>query len=154
MQRDRSFLLTAIAVFVLATMQTVAANAEPTPEAVEFFEKRIRPVLVEQCYECHSAESGKARGGLKVDSRDALVRGGDSGPSVVAKSLDKSVLYQALLYHDDGWQMPPKGKLPQSTIDDFRRWILMGAPDPRITAINPNAASEIDIEAGRQFWAY
>ncbi len=123
-------------------------------EDVRFFESKIRPVLVKHCYECHSNESGKARGGLKVDSRDALQRGGDSGPAVVGKSLDESKLYQALLYHDDGWQMPPKGKLPQATIDDFRRWILMGAPDPRVTAINPNVASAIDIEAGRKFWAY
>jgi hypothetical protein len=63
---------------------------------------KIRPVLVKNCYECHSTESGKARGGLKVDSRDALQRGGDSGPAVVAKSLEESKLYQALLYHDDG----------------------------------------------------
>jgi cytochrome c553 len=123
-------------------------------EDVRFFESKIRPVLVKNCYECHSAESGKARGGLKVDSRDALLRGGDSGPAVIAKSLEESELYQALLYHDDGWQMPPKGKLPQATIDDFGRWILMGAPDPRVTAINPDVASVIDIEAGRQFWAY
>jgi cytochrome c553 len=123
-------------------------------EDVRFFESKIRPVLVKHCYECHSSESGKARGGLKVDSRDSLQRGGDSGPAVVAKSLGESELYQALLYHDDGLQMPPKGKLPQSTIDDFRRWILMGAPDPRVTTINPNVASAIDIEAGRQFWAY
>jgi len=121
---------------------------------VRFFESKIRPVLIKHCYECHSTESGKARGGLKVDSRDALQRGGDSGPAVVAKSLEESELYQALLYHDDGWQMPPKGKLPQATIDDFRRWILMGAPDPRVAAINPEVASEINIEAGRQFWAY
>lgn len=119
-----------------------------------FFESKIRPVLVKHCYECHSSESGKARGGLKVDSREALQSGGDSGAAVVAKSLNESELYQALLYHDDGLQMPPKGKLPQTTIDDFRRWILMGAPDTRVTAINPNVASAIDIEAGRQFWAY
>lgn len=126
----------------------------PAAEGVRFFESKIRPALVTHCYECHSTESGKVRGGLKVDSRDALLRGGDSGPAVVAKSPEESVLYQALLYHDDGWQMPPKGKLPQATIDDFRRWILMGAPDPRITEVNPDVATAIDIEAGRQFWAY
>lgn len=121
---------------------------------IRFFESKIRPVLVRHCYECHSGQSGKARGGLRVDSREALQRGGDSGPAVVARSLEESGLYQALLYHDDGWQMPPKGKLPQATIEDFRRWILMGAPDPRVTGVSPNVASEIDIEAGRQYWAY
>jgi cytochrome c553 len=132
----------------------LSQNQLSAQDDVRFFESKIRPVLVKHCYECHSSESGKARGGLKVDSQDGLQRGGDSGPAVVAKSLDRSELYQALLYHDDGLQMPPKGKLPQATIEDFRRWILMGAPDPRVTAINPNVASEIDIEAGRQFWAY
>jgi hypothetical protein len=123
-------------------------------EDVRFFESKIRPVLVKHCYGCHSTESGKVRGGLKVDSRDALQRGGDSGPAVVTKSLEESKLYQALLYHEDGLQMPPKGKLPQATIDNFRQWILMGASDPRVTAIIPNVASAIDIEAGRKFWAY
>lgn len=132
----------------------LSPNQLHAQEEVQFFESKIRPVLVKHCYECHSSESGKTRGGLKVDSRDALQRGGDSGPAVVSKSLEESNLYQAMLYHDDGLQMPPKGKLPQATIDDFRRWILLGAPDPRVTAINPKVASAIDIEAGRQFWSY
>lgn len=141
---------------ILISLSWLVPSQSPilAQDDVRFFESKIRPVLVKHCYECHSTESGKARGGLKVDTRDALLRGGDSGPAVVAKSIDKSELYQALLYHDDGWQMPPKGKLPQSTIDDFRQWILMGAPDPRTTAINPDVSSEIDIESGRQFWAY
>ncbi len=133
-------------------------SASPHPlsgqEDMRFFESKIRPILVKHCYECHSTDSGKARGGLKVDSRDALQRGGDSGPAVVPRSLEDSVLYQALLYHDSGWQMPPKGQLPQSTIDDFRQWILLGAPDPRVANLAPDVASEMDIEAGRQFWAY
>ncbi|MEM9701975.1 MAG: PSD1 and planctomycete cytochrome C domain-containing protein, partial [Planctomycetota bacterium] len=115
---------------------------------------KIRPTLVTQCYECHSTQSGKARGGLKVDSRDALLRGGDSGPAIVAKSPERSVLYQALTYHEDGWQMPPRGKLPQSTIDDFRRWIELGAPDPRVRKIGSDVESGIDLDAGRMHWAY
>jgi len=143
-------------VILIAFLVATASGQDQPPEAegVRFFESKIRPAMVMHCYQCHSTESGKARGGLKIDSRDALLRGGDSGPAVVANSLKKSVLYQALLYHDDGWQMPPKGKLPQSTIDDFRRWILMGAPDPRATEVSPDVATVIDIEAGRQYWAY
>jgi cytochrome c553 len=150
--RGRAFLY----VIVLGCLNwlLLSQNQLHAQDDVRFFESKIRPVLVKHCYECHSTEAGKARGGLKVDSQDALQRGGDSGPAVVTKSLEESELYQALLYHDDGLQMPPKGKLPQATIDDFRRWILMGAPDPRVAAINPNVASAIDIEAGRQFWAY
>lgn len=139
---------------IASTLAAPALGQDATRAGDEFFETKIRPALVTHCYECHSTESGKARGGLKVDTRDALLRGGDSGPAVVTKLPEKSTLYQALLYHDDGLQMPPKGKLPQATIDDFRRWILMGAPDPRVTKINPNVASVINIEAGRKYWAY
>ncbi|MBC8290194.1 MAG: PSD1 domain-containing protein, partial [Planctomycetes bacterium] len=110
---------------------------------------------MEHCYECHSAKSGKSRGGLKVDSKDALLRGGDTGPAIVSRSLTKSILYQSILYRDDtDYQMPPKGQLPASVVEDFRRWILMGAPDPRVTKINPAVKTEIDIEKGREFWAY
>lgn len=150
--RLRALFFTIIIGFI--TWSMLSQNQLSAQDDVRFFESKIRPVLVKHCYECHSSESGKARGGLKVDSRDALQLGGESGPALVAKSLEASALYQALLYHDDGLQMPPKGKLPQATIDDFRQWILMGAPDPRVTAINPNVVSSIDIEAGRQFWAY
>ncbi|MBL8891128.1 MAG: DUF1553 domain-containing protein [Planctomycetaceae bacterium] len=138
----------------LLTWSGLSQNQLIAQDDMRFFESKIRPVLVKHCYECHSTEAGKARGGLKVDSRDALQLGGESGPALVAKSLEESALYQALLYHEDGWQMPPKGKLPQATIDDFRDWILMGAPDPRVTSIHSNVNSAIDIEAGRQFWAY
>ena len=112
-----------ILIFVLVT---AAQPVDAQSTGVKFFEEKIRPVLVEHCYECHSSSSGKARGGLKVDSKDALLRGGDTGPAVVSKSLSKSMLFQSLLYLDDAdYQMPPKGKLPDSVIDDFRRWILI-----------------------------
>lgn len=132
----------------------LGSSAFAQSTGVKFFESKIRPVLVKHCYECHSSKSGKAKGGLKLDSRDAMLRGGDTGPAVVAKSLQKSVLYQSLLYLDDGYQMPPKGKLPADVIEDFRRWILMGAPDPRVTTINPDVKTEIDIDKGREFWSY
>ena len=128
-----------------------AANAQTT--GVKFFESKIRPVLVKHCYECHSTKSGKARGGLKLDSRDAMQRGGESGPAVVSKSLSKSLLYDSIQYRDDtDYQMPPKGKLPDSVIADFRKWILMGAPDPRVTKIPLLPAKSIsirDVNTGR-----
>lgn len=143
-----------VALIALLVSTASGQDQSSAAEGIRFFESKIRPALVTHCYACHSTESGKVRGGLKVDSRESLLSGGDSGPAVVAKSLEGSLLYQALLYHDDGWQMPPKGKLPQTTIDDFRRWILMGAPDPRVTQVNPEVASVIDMEAGRKYWAY
>lgn len=123
-------------------------------EGVMFFEAKIRPVLVKHCYECHSEEEGKARGGLRVDSKRALEQGGDSGPSVVAGDPGASLLVTALQYHDPEYEMPPTGKLPDEVIRDFVRWIDMGTPDPRVETL-PVAMEEsgIDWEAGRQFWS-
>ncbi|WP_238388805.1 PSD1 and planctomycete cytochrome C domain-containing protein [Roseimaritima ulvae] len=120
---------------------------------VQFFETKIRPILVKHCYECHSTESGKARGGLRVDTRDALQQGGDSGPALRGRSARDSLLYQFITYEGD-YQMPPKGKLPDDVIADLRRWIEMGAPDPRVVENVPDVRTEIDVAAGRRFWAY
>ncbi len=147
------FLRFAIFLGLCASGATGRAQA-PASDGIRFFESKIRPALVKHCYECHSTESGKVRGGLKVDTREALLRGGDSGPAVVGKSLEESLLYQAILYHDDNVQMPPKGKLAKSVIDDFREWISMGAPDPRTVQVSSDVESVIDIEDGRRFWAY
>jgi hypothetical protein len=117
----------------LALAATLGGVANLSAQDAAFFESRIRPAFVKYCHECHSAESGKSRGGLRVDSREALLQGGDSGPAVVAHSLEKSLLFQAITSTDKDAQMPPKGKLPDPVIADFRRWIEMGAPDPRGT---------------------
>ncbi len=99
----------------------------------EFFEAKIRPVLIERCYSCHSVEAAKAKGGLKLDSRDGLRAGGDSGPAVVPGKPDESLMLQAIERGGDVEPMPPKGKLPDPVIADFRRWIQHGAVDPRET---------------------
>lgn len=132
---------------------TIRASADST-SGIKFFESKIRPVLVEHCYGCHSETSGKSRGGLKVDSYESMIAGGDTGPAIAPRSLQKSLLYESILYGENSYQMPPKGKLPEQTIEDFRRWILMGAPDPRTTKISPDIATKIDFEQGRSFWAY
>ncbi len=129
----------------------------PTPEQVTFFEKKIRPVLVGQCYSCHSAEAEKLKGGLLLDSRDGLRTGGDSGPIIVPGSPEKSLLIESLRHTDDGLKMPPKQKLPAAVVADFEEWVKIGAPDPRgVRADDGKTASEraIDIEKGRQFWAF
>lgn len=138
---------------LLASVISPAVAAAQDQSGTDFFETKIRPVLVQHCYECHASTSGKSKGGLKVDSRTALLNGGDTGPAVVSRSLEKSLLYQAIAHNGD-YQMPPKGRLPDAVIADFRKWILMGAPDPRVTKINPAVSSDIDIDAGREFWAY
>ena len=138
---------------LMVAVTSSAQGQEPTAKGVEFFEAKIRPVLVQHCYECHSTQAGKVRGGLKVDSRAALLQGGETGPAIVPRSLEKSLLYQSLSYDGD-YQMPPKGKLPDAVLADFRQWVLMGAPDPRETKIQPTVRSIIDLEQGRTFWAY
>lgn len=117
------------------------------------FEKKIRPVLVAHCYSCHSeraAENKKLRGGLRLDSRAGLRKGGDSGPSIVAGKPADSLLLQALRY--ETLEMPPDGALPAAVLADFELWIARGAPDPRRGAavVEPR----IDLEKGRLHWAY
>src|SRR5262245_49693529 len=99
--------------------------AEP---GIEFFEKKVRPVLVEHCFKCHAAAATKPKGGLLMDSRDALLRGGDSGPALVPGKPEESLLLKAIRYSDDALRMPPKGKLPQEVIADLEKWIALGAP--------------------------
>ncbi len=108
----------------------VAGAPKISPEELTFFEKRIRPVLVKHCYECHSVESGKQKGGLHLDSREGLLRGGDSGLAIVPGDSKKSLLLKGMSNHPD-LEMPPHGKLSDDIIASFERWIEMGAPDPR-----------------------
>jgi hypothetical protein len=128
-------------------------NDKPMPEQVAFFEKKIRPALIEHCYKCHSAESEKVKGGFLLDTRDGVRKGGDGGPVVVPGSPDRSSLIKAVRYKDETVRMPPKAKLPDEVVADFEAWVKMGAPDPRDRA-KAAAKGEIDVEKGRQFWAF
>lgn len=133
------------------------AWAQPTltPEQLRFFESKIRPVLVESCYKCHSEQAKKVRGGLLVDSRDGLLRGGDSGPAIVPGEPEKSLLIQAIRYKDESMQMPPKnagGKLPAQVIRDFEKWVRDGAPDPRTGTVA--AAPKTPKPDPRNWWAF
>jgi hypothetical protein len=117
-----------VAVLMCAALAQGAAAADPM--GVEYFEKQVRPLLVERCYECHSAQK-KIKGGLRLDHRDGWVRGGDNGAAIVPGDAQRSLLIKAIEYHDEDLQMPPKGKLPAGQIAVLRRWVEMGAPDPR-----------------------
>ena len=91
-----------------------------------FFESKIRPVLADKCYGCHSIESGKSKGGLLLDSRAGIRTGGDTGPAVVPGDLEKSLLIAAIRWHDPDTGMPPEnkgGKLPDAIIADFETWV-------------------------------
>jgi len=135
--------------------------AEPSRAQVEFFEKKIRPVLVQHCYECHSDDAKKAKGGLKLDTRSVTRKGGDSGPGVVPGKPKDSLVLTAIRYHDDDLRMPPKDRLPETVAKDFESWITSGAVDPRddvqASHTKPAASlarSTIDYAKGRKFWAF
>ncbi len=131
-----------------------AAEAPPTPDQLAFFEKNIRPVLAKECYSCHSTGAEKVRGGLKLDTRDGIRKGGDHGPAVVPGDPEKSWLLKAIQHDEEMKPMPPKkDQLPDSVIADFKKWIAMGAPDPRDSP-DKVVTWAIDIEKGRQFWAF
>src|SRR5262249_42125075 len=127
-------------------------NDQPTADQVAFFEKKIRPVLVDQCGKCHSATAEKLKGGLLLDTRDGLRKGGDSGPAVVPGNPDRSTLIKALRYTAESMKMRPKAELPHDVIRDFEAWVKMGAPDPRDGS--GKGATVIDIAKGRQFWSF
>ncbi|CAN5509065.1 PSD1 and planctomycete cytochrome C domain-containing protein [soil metagenome] len=130
-------------------------NDKPTQEQVAFFEKKIRPVLIDSCYACHDSDKpDKIKGGLTLNSREGLRTGGDNGPAILAGDANRSLLIKAIRYTDDKMQMPPKKKLSDQQIADFETWVAMGAPDPRGDTSKLTVKTEIDIEKGKQFWAY
>jgi hypothetical protein len=115
----------------------------------DFFEKKIRPVLIEHCYQCHSASSKEVKGGLKLDTREATLKGGESGRSIIPGKPEESLLIQALKH--DGLEMPPKTKLADGIIADFEEWIRMGAPDPRR---GNTVGKKISVVEARKHWAF
>ncbi|MFO0871902.1 MAG: PSD1 and planctomycete cytochrome C domain-containing protein [Pirellulales bacterium] len=128
---------------------------EQAPDSTAFFESRIRPVLVQHCYSCHSAEAAQQRklqGELYLDTAEGLITGGETGPAIVRGKPAESLLLKALRH--EGLEMPPTGKLPDTTIADFTRWIEAGAPDPRQGSAPARPKRHIDIAGGRQFWSF
>src|SRR5947207_3404568 len=107
----------------------------------EFFEKKIRPVLVESCYECHSSRAKELKGELRLDSAESLKAGGETGPVVAPGSPEKSRLIDAIRYQNADLQMPPKGRLASSKIDDLTEWVKRGAPWPERDAGESTAHS-------------
>ncbi len=125
-------------------------------EGIEFFEKKIRPVLVTHCYECHSAATDEPKGGLRLDWRPGILQGGESGPAVVPGQGNKSLLVEALRH--ESLEMPPERKLPNAVIADFVRWIDQGAADPRTELpkadVVAKAAWEARYAERRQWWSF
>ena len=129
---------------------------ELTADHAAFFESKVRPVLVEHCYECHSATAKKLKGGLMLDSRAGIIKGGDNGPVILPGQPESSLLIQSVRHADPDLAMPPKKKIPDIAIADLESWVRMGAPDPRIenTVAAAEAKSAIDWNKGRQWWSF
>jgi len=118
-----------LATFLICVLAlNIAVAGEVDAAGLELFEKKVRPALVKYCFECHSVEGKKIKGKLRVDSRDALQRGGESGPSFIPGSPEKSLFIEAVVYKNQDLQMPPDGKLPDDVIKDLTDWVKRGAP--------------------------
>src|SRR5262245_18235995 len=113
----------------MAAWPCAAATPAPDAAGIEFFEKHIRPIFVEHCHKCHSAEAEKLKGGLLRDTRDGLRKGGDTGPAIVPGDPDQSLLIKAVRYTNEDLQMPPAkgggGKLDAKLVADLEAWVKM-----------------------------
>jgi hypothetical protein len=142
--------------FTLRFAQTASTQQkEPSREGVEFFEKKIRPVLAESCYACHSAKAKQPQGGLLLDSLEAMRKGGASGqPAIVPGDPEKSLLIRAIRYTDPKLQMPFGSKLPERVIKDFEEWVKMGAPAPRDDATVAVNRPAYNFDEAKKFWSF
>ncbi len=146
MVRFASIWILLAAAAATVTPSTASAPADPPrnpadPAAIEFFEKRIRPLLADHCHTCHGSDADKRKAGLRVDSRQHLLQGGDTGPALVPGEPDRSLILRAVRYDDPDLQMPPKTRLPAAAIEDLQRWIALGAPWPA-TASSENTPTD------------
>jgi hypothetical protein len=144
-------------VLLATVMLPVSAQKAGPPSGNELFEKKIRPVLAAKCYACHSSNLKAPMGGLILDTKAGLRKGGADGPVVIAGKPSESLLLEALRYTDRKLQMPPSGKLSATVIADFERWIAAGAPDPRkdlAIAGTPARPAGMSLQEGRKWWAF
>jgi hypothetical protein len=142
---------------VIACLLTSRAGAEtPAPEQIEFFETKVRPILVDHCYECHSAEGGEFEAGLALDSKIGWQTGGDSGAAIIPGEPEQSLLIEAIRYSEEVVSgMPPKSKLPADQIAILEHWVSIGAPDPRGEPPTVAAVTAFDLDDRRsQHWSW
>src|SRR5262245_13116210 len=137
--------------------QMPSSAAPSSPAGTEFFEKKIRPILAERCYECHSHQSKKLKANFHLDSREGMLQGGDLGVALVLGEPEKSRIIEAVRYTNPDLQMPPKQQLPPIAIADLIEWIKMGAPWPDEGAPKAAPSDEENLEARkrqREHWAW
>lgn len=130
-----------------------AKQKATTSQAIEFFEKKVRPLLAEKCFQCHSGATGVMMGRLRLDARAALLKGGAHGPAIVPAHPERSLILRAVSYRDSKLQMPPAGPLAAAEVEALTAWIKMGAPWPESTGTAP-AAGVFDLRARAGHWAY
>ncbi len=131
-------------------------QAADDPAGIEFFEAKIRPVLADKCYGCHSTEAEgrkKLKAGLYLDSKEGMLKKGKEGPVLIPGDVEKSRIIESIRYTNDDTAMPPKEKLPAAVIADIEAWVKMGAPDPRVGDKAPKPGSAL-IAQGKQHWAF
>lgn len=144
-----------IALLLLGSRQLSAD--EPDAAALEFFEAKVRPLLVAHCYQCHSEDAEKAQnleGGLRLDIRQGIRTGGQSGPAIVPGKPNESLLIHSVRYTNKALQMPPDNPLSADQVAVLETWVTMGAPDPRAGTMTPQTRPGIDMNAARQLWAF
>ncbi len=144
--------LCALTWVVAGVPRSTANDTALTPEEIEFFEKQVRPVLVEHCYQCHGPD--KTKGGLSLDSKAGTLRGGDTGAAIVPGDPEHSLLISAVRYDDRDLQMPPQGRLQPHQVAALEKWVSLGAPDPRTASATGSSPSGMSIEEGRKFWSF
>jgi len=152
---QHSFVFILVAILCLLNRAGAAELPHHSPESLEFFEKNIRPILVDTCYKCHSTSAEKLKGGLYLDTKSGTLKGGKTGPAVVPGDLEKSLLIKAVRYTDEDLQMPPKQQLSKAQIAALETWVKMGAPDPRADA--PATTSPIvalSLADSKNFWSF
>ena len=146
------FKLTLLFLFFLPLF---AGQLHAQSDGAEFFEKKIRPVLADNCYSCHASSMKSPKGGLVLDTKAGTLKGGVSGASIVPGNPQQSLLLRAIRQIDLNLKMPPGDKLSDPVIADFEKWIAMGAPDPRIdNVITVAKVSGIDFAKGKQWWSF
>ena len=150
----RQFKTWFVAICAIFAVSAFAEVKDLPREGFDFFEKNIRPVLVEKCYKCHSSQSEKVKADLRLDTKSGLLKGGSSGASLVPFKPDESLLLKAIRYTDSDLQMPPKQKLTDFEIKNFEIWIKMGAPDPRKDAPDEKTYAKWPFEEAKEFWSF
>ena len=153
---DQIRITSSVLVLVIATWIVLALAAltgaqemEFDAEQIEFFERKVRPLLADNCYSCHSSAAKKNKGSLLLDSRAAILKGGDSGEAIVPGKPEDSLLISAVKYED--YEMPPKGQLPEEDIAVLEKWVKMGAPWPAEKEGTAGLVLEdFDLEARRK----